>query len=320
MYIVAAILLILTLVALYLRTRKYSEVGYNGSVETTAPNRFFTWVAIGLGVLTLGFGAASVVYVQDVGEAKVQTDISGKIIGQTTEAGFHTKLPWATIHTFNIRNQLASFINSNDGETEDNAGNERTGPYITVQDAEGVSSNISLNLQYSIDADSVGDIYTAYKTEEAFKSSFVSNTVRNVVRQAPNQFDTLQLITERGAVEKEITTLLQEKWDGSGVRLDNLSLQEVNPPKSVVESYAAAQQAQINVTKAQAELEAQQVSAQQQVQEAQATADSNKILNSEPLNDTSIQQKYIDALKESGKNGGLIVVPEGSTPLLNVGK
>lgn len=327
MFILGLILVALAVVALLISPRlvkvktKISN-NYRETEEYTdaSGQKIARVVSLVLGVLGIGIIISTTFYVQDVGEAKVQTDISGKIVSTTTEAGFHAKYPWSTMHTFNIRNQLASFINSADAETEDNAGNERTGPYITVQDAEGVSSNVSLNLQYSIDPKAVETIYTTYKTEEAFKSSFVANSVRNVVREAPNEFDTLQLLTERGAVQQEVTEKLIENWEGSGVVLDNLALQEINPPDSVRESYAAAQQAQINVTKAQADLEAQQVSAQQQVQEAQATADSNRILNSQPLNGESIQQKYIDALKESGKNGGLIVVPEGSTPLLNVGK
>lgn len=311
MYILAAILIVLALVAasVAIKGKFETEGGYGRDPQvTTAPNRI-AWIAAAV-LLILGiiFGIASVVYKQDVGEAKVQTDISGKIIGQTTDAGFHTKLPWATIHTFNIRNQLADFVNSADNKAVEN----RTGPYITVQDAEGVSSNVSLNLQYSIDAKSVGDIYAKYKTEEAFKSSFVANSVRTVVRQAPNSFDTIDLITKRGDVEKQITTLLEKKWKGSGVHLDNLSLQEIELPQSVRDSYSAAQQAQIEVEKEKANLEAQKVKAQQQVQSAQAQADANDLLNKHPLSDAALKQQQIEALKTAGENGSLIVVPQGS--------
>jgi hypothetical protein len=36
------------------------------------------------------------------------------------------------------------------------------------------------------------------------------------------------------------------------------------------------------------------------------------------LTDQVIEQHYIDALTEIGKNGNLVVVPEGSTPMVNV--
>lgn len=323
MYIFAGILLVLAIAAAIFAVRAkvmtpemrdpYSRDTI-ASVRDTRPNRIAWIVAGALLVASIIFGIASVVYRQDVGEAKVQTDVSGKIIGQTTEAGFHTKLPWASIHTFNIRNQLADFVNS----AGNNAVKDRTGPYITVQDAEGVSSNVSLNLQYSIDAKSVGDIYAKYKTEENFKTSFVANSVRTVVRQAPNSFDTLELITKRGDVEKQITTLLEKKWKGSGVHLDNLSLQEIELPKSVRDSYSAAQQAQIEVEKEKANLEAQKVKAQQQVQSAQAQARANDLLNKHPLSDAALKQAQIDALKAAGENGSLIVVPSDSNNILQL--
>lgn len=325
MYIAAILLLLIGVIALIASRRTYRAAptysqraaGEPGSI-TTSPNLILTWAGLAALVIGLLAGASTVFYVQDVGEAKVQTDVSGKIIGQTTDAGFHTKLPWATIHTFNIRNQLASFINSSDGQKKDGAGNERTGPYITVQDKEGVSSTISLNLQYSIDAKSVGDIYTKYKTEEVFKNNFVANSVRNVVRQAPNQFDTIELITNRGAVEKKITSLLEDKWEGSGVRLDDLSLQEINLPQSVRDSYSEAQKAQIEVEKEKANLEAQKVKAQQQVQSAKAQADANDLLNKHPLSDAALKQAQIDALKTAGENGSLIVVPSDGNNILNL--
>lgn len=38
----------------------------------------------------------------------------------------------------------------------------------------------------------------------------------------------------------------------------------------------------------------------------------------EALKENVIQQNYIDALKSIGKNGNLVVVPENSTPLVDV--
>lgn len=321
MYIVAILLLLVGVIALIASRRTYRaaptysqrSAGEPGSVIQGA-RLILVWIGAAAVLLGLLAGASTVFYVQDVGEAKVQTDVSGKIVGQTTDAGFHTKLPWATTHTFNIRNQTADFVNS----AKDNDVEDRTGPYITVNDRDGVSSNISLNLQYSIDADSVGDIYTRYKNEETFKKDFVANSVRNIVRQAPNDFDTIDLITKRGEVEKKVIDLLEDKWEGSGVHLDNLALQEIALPDAVKQSYSQAQQAQIEVEKEKANLEAQKVKAQQQVQSAKAQADANDLLNKHPLSDAALKQAQIDALKTAGENGSLIVVPSDGNNILNL--
>ena len=52
---------------------------------------------------------------------------------------------------------------------------------------------------------------------------------------------------------------------------------------------------------------------------AQGEADANAILNGS-LTDQVISQAYIEALKEIGKQGNLIVVPEGTSPILNTTK
>lgn len=44
-------------------------------------------------------------------------------------------------------------------------------------------------------------------------------------------------------------------------------------------------------------------------------ADANAVLASS-LNDQVLQQHYIDALKSIGKDGNLVVVPEGSQPIV----
>lgn len=262
------------------------------------------------GLVLLAF---SITYTQGARQAKVLTDWTGNVVGQSTETGLHFKAPWWSTTTFNTSNQTVTYINAADGATDDNNGGERSGPYITVQDGDGVTSNVSLSLRYSIKGDAVTDIYRDFKDEENFRKAFVEQDVRSVVRAVPTQYSTIELITKRAEIESTIFETLEERWADDGVLIDSISLQEIQLPGEVSQSYAAVQTEQNN-------LEAAEVKAQQQIATAQATADSNNILNAAPLNDTSLQQKYIDALRETGSNGGLIVVPEGSTPLLNVGK
>ena len=53
--------------------------------------------------------------------------------------------------------------------------------------------------------------------------------------------------------------------------------------------------------------------------QAEKEAEANRILT-QSLTDEVLQQRYIDALKSIGKDGNLVVVPQGSTPMVNVGK
>jgi len=323
-FIIGILAAIAAIVAFGLRRRAKSRLKRQGDTDDGHYDYGREPEVIGAGLITLIVGVltavvavialtASVVYTQDAGEAKVKVDVAGNITGQTTTTGFHTKFPWESTHTFNIRNQTVTYINAADGDTSDNNGGQRSGPYISVQASDGVTSTVSLSLRYSIRSETVTDVYREFRDEENFKKSFIEQDVRSVVRSVPTQYTTIELLTERDRVEDSILKALEDRWADDGVIVDSISLQEFVPPTEVSESYAAIQ-TETN------KLEAAKVKAQQQVATAQGQADANAILNSQPLSDVSIQQRYIEALKTSGENGGLIVVPEGSTPLLNVGK
>lgn len=311
--IVVGIIAIIALIAGILRQRyeKREEVqgDYGGKPLT---GRITTLVGAVLAAFTIVALVFSSVYTQDAGEANVLKDVTGNIVGQNNNTGLQTKAPWVNTVTFNIRNQQVVYAGPS-GSQSDNNGGTASGPQITAQDRDGVTSNIDIALRYSIKPSSVTDIYKEFLSEENFKKSFIEQDVRSVVRAVPNRFSTLDLLTKRGDVEAAILEALQDRWADDGVIVDSISLQEIRPPEEVVKSYAAAQQAQINVAKEQANLDAAEVSAQQKVVQAQAEAEANRLL-SESLTPQIIQQRLIDAYKE----GTVFVVPEGTNPLIQV--
>jgi regulator of protease activity HflC (stomatin/prohibitin superfamily) len=322
LFVIAIIVLILAAVALAISFGKFyeekpdpnSKYGFDKvQVPWRGPNRLARGAAGALAALSVLFILLSSFYPQDAGEAKVQVDWTGNIVGQTNSTGLQAKAPWVDTVTYDIRNQQVVF--AGDGSTDNNGGTAN-GPQITVQDADGVTSNIDVALRYSIKPDSVIKIYRSFRDEGTFKKSFIEQDVRSAVRLVPTTYATLDLLTKRGEIEADILKVLEKRWADDGVIVDSISLQEIRVPDKVRESFAAAQQAQINVETEKANLEAQQVKAQQAVQQAQATADANEILNAHPLSGQAIQQKYIDALKE----GTVYVVPEGSTPFIQAGK
>jgi regulator of protease activity HflC (stomatin/prohibitin superfamily) len=274
-------------------------------------------------ILALGAGAfliGSSVYTQTPGEAVVQRDtITGKIVGQTTTEGLYFKLPWVDTVMFNIRNQPVSFAGDALTGFSDNAGGAADGAQITVQDKEGVSSNIDITLRYSIKAESVTDVYRYYKDEENFKTSFITQEIRSVVRTIPGKYTTLELITKRGEVEKDILDALESRWKKDGVVIDSISLQEIRVPESVREAYASAQESQINVEKERANLEAAEVKAQQKVKNATAEAEANRIV-AESLTESVLRQRSLDTLAQLGDKGNVIVVPDNFTGLGNLQK
>lgn len=265
-----------------------------------------------LAIIALVITGFTSVYTQDPGEANVVRSWTGQIKGQTVTEGLHFKAPWHSRSTFDIRNQQVIFAAAK-GEGDKNA----NGPQVTIQDKEGVTANVDITVRYSVNPDSVTDIYKKYHSQENFVSKFIENDIRAGVRLFPSKYGTLELLTTaRGQVEAEITDYLEERWAEHGVRVESVSLQEIRYSDEVKARFDSAQAARIEVEKAQADLEAAEVSSQQKVVQAEAEAEANRLLN-ESLSSDILAQRYLDTLEKVGKDGNLIIVPEGFNGILN---
>lgn len=295
----------------------------NGSAFKRGSNvnisRIARWSAAGLFLLAVVFALFSSFFRQDVGQANVLRDWTGSIVGYETTAGLHPKAPWVDVVTFDVRNQRAVFVTEQTFGEGDNIGGAPDGPQITVQDAEGVTANIDIAIRYSLKPDSVVDIYSQYLNEENLRTRLIFNDIRSVVRSVPGSFATLEMLTDRDAVQQQVLEALERRWEDDGIIVEDVALQEIRYGESVTAAFAAAQEAAINVQTEQNKLEAAKVSAQQKVVQAQAEADANAILNAS-LSDAILQQRYLDTLKELAAAGNLVIVPEGFSGLVNVAR
>lgn len=282
-------------------------------------SRAARWSAVGLFAIGVLLLVLSSFFRQDVGQANVLRDWTGQIVGYETQAGLHWKAPWVDTVTFDVRNQRAVFVTEQSFGEGDNIGGSPDGPQITVQDAEGVTANVDIAIRYSLDPESVKEIYSDYYNEENLRTRLIFNDIRSVVRSIPGQFDTIEMLTNRNAVQEAILDALEARWEDDGIIVEDVALQEIRYGESVTAAYAAAQEAQINVQTEQARLEAVQVSAQQKIVQAQAEAEANAILNAS-LTDAILQQRYLDTLKELAAAGNLVIVPEGFSGLVNVAR
>ena len=252
-------------------------------------------------VASLGFLFAASTYTNDEGQAKVLLSWTSEVQGDVTTPGFGWKAPWQKALTYDVRNQQVKF-GSHKGEVLDGA----NGPQITVQDKEGVSANIDITVRYSIKPGSVVDIYSQYGSESDFVAKFIENDIRAGVRTVPGGYGTVELLTQRPAVEKDITDYLKKRWADSGVQVESVSLQDIRYPKDVRQRFAEAQNARTEVEKANAELETNRIK-----------AESNRVLT-ESLSPANLEQLKYETLAEIGKKGNLIIVPENFGGMINL--
>lgn len=310
MFIIAIIAAVLLIIALVVRGFA-PEKAYHP--EDMSPKKIWSFIALGFGVLILLFAGLGSFFTQDPGQSSVMKDWTGNVVGYESSQGLHWKAPWVDPVTFDVRNQRAVYTGGN--SQGDNSGGEANGAQITVQDKDGVTSNIDIAIRYSINPSSVVAIYNQYGSEDNLRTRLIFNDIRSVVRSVPGKYTTLELLTQRNDVQAAIQKALEEKWADDGIIVDDVALQEVRPPKDVQASYAEAQNAQIAVSTEQNKLDAAKVSAQQKIVQAEAEAKANNLLT-QSLSPEVLQQHYIDAL---GK-GTIYVVPQGSTPLVSTGK
>lgn len=313
--IIALVITIVLFIVSFKLKFVHTDYGNKGEPNRT-PNLILKGVGSLFGILTLILLGFSTIYAQGVGEASVIKSFSGQVVGFNDKSGLGLKAPWDDRITYDILNQQAIFslaANVHDDQKPFVKGGE-----ITVTDKDGVNSNVDVSVLYSIRGDQVIPIFSHFGDQKSFESKLITQNIRDVVRTAPNSFSTLDMLTKRSDLEKQIFSELQTRWEKEGVQVESVSLQDVRYPDSVKQKYADAQNARTAQTQAQAELETAKITAQQKVVQAQADADANKILDSS-LTPNILQQRALDTLKDiASKPGNLIITDGHSTPLVQV--
>ena len=267
-------------------------------------------------VFSFAFIGGACIYTQDTGEVCVIRNLGGSLAGSTSEAGFHVKAPWQDVITYDVRNNLINFYGDTDYKVD---GGSYEGKQVSINDKSGASANVDIQVNYSLNPDSALNLYSEYGTQESFVEKYISNDVRAVTREVSGKFDTVTMLTDRSQFTKAVQDALTNKWNKIGLTVEQVSVQDVRYPESITDSYSQAQAAEVAKQKAQNEQETAKVQAETKKIEAHGEADANAVL-AQSLNDQVLTKQYIDALKDVGKEGNLVVVPNGSTPMINTGK
>ena len=252
------------------------------------------------------------VYTQDAGEVVVLRNMGGDLAGYTEDAGFHFKAPWQKAIRYDVRNNLVNLYRNAEYSYD---GGAAEGSCVTVNDKGGASADIDLQVVYSLDADAAMQLYIDYGTQKHFTETVIQNDVRATAREVAGKYDTMTMLTNRGEFTKGLRDALAEKWQKLGLSVEQVSVQDVRYPKTITKKYAEAQAAEVAKALALNEQETAKVKAETKRIEAEGEAAANKVL-SDSLTPEVVQQHYIDALVTIGENGNLVVVPEGSQPIV----
>lgn len=301
-FVIACILLVVSVIALLGSSSKSAhEEGANNAI------RIGGGVMLVVGIVMF---VSSFVYSQGVGDVKVIKNIGGSVAGSSADAGFHVKAPWQSTVTYDIRNNVVSFIG--DGQDSFDGGSAYS-KQVTVADKGGATADVDVQVNYSVKSSAAIDIYKDYGSQENFVKSIVAIDTRSVTRDEAGKFETIELLTNRGKFSNAIQDALASKWKKYGLQVEQVSVQDIRYGNDIKNKYNEAQAAEIDVQKAENEQRVAKTEAETKKIKAQGDADANYVLE-RSLTDNVLKQKYIDALKNA-KN--LTVVPDGSVPMVN---
>lgn len=306
-FIVAIILLVIGAAMVLLKSER-SDTERDRAIVRTVNIGGYALIVIGAMVVL-----ATCLYSQDAGEVAVKRNLGGSIVGSTKEAGFHFKAPWQSTVKYDTRNNVVAYVAKG---KEDYDGGSARGSQVTVNDRSGASADIDIQVNYSLDPEYAVDLYRDYGKQNEFVKRVVAVDVRSVPREVSGKFDTIDMLTNRSAFSDEIQKTLESKWKDKGLKVEQVSVQEMRYPKSITDRYAQAQAAEIDRQKAENEQKVAQTEAETRKIKAQGEADANRVLN-DSLSDNVLRQHYIDAL---GNAKELIVTPDGSQTLITPGK
>lgn len=278
--------------------------------------RHLRLIGAGVTVLAIVLALFSSVYSQTVGQASVIVSAGGTIVSANTEPGWALKAPWNSRSEWDLFSQSATYAGGA-GSAPSYTGGEVQGQSVTSTVKGGAQADLDLSVTYSLEPDSVLELYTRYRSQERFVQQVVEPRILSVVRSVPAPYSPVEFRGERRTeVQQIMLDRLNADLDAYGVTVSQVNLQNITFTPEVEESIKQVEIAQQEQAKAEANLRATEVSAQAQVVEAEAEAEANKI-RSESLTPQLLQYRWIEAIRESGTT---IVVPDNVAPLINIGE
>lgn len=281
---------------------------------------------VGLAAIVIGAGVLffSSFYTQGVGEAKVIVNFDGTVAGENLDPGAGWKAPNQGVVDFDLFSQEVLYAGKGDAAPSYSGGTV-SGSEVTanVGGVNGGSTQafVDISVVYSLDPEAVTSIYNKYKSQERFTKQVVEKTILSTIREIPAQYTAIEFRGEkRGEASDKMAEAILSKLAERGIEDVQVNIQDIRFSESVESALTDVENANQAVQKAEALQRQKLVDAETKRIEAQGEADAIAIRNSQAPNAQVLEQLRIEALKAAADNGSLVVVPDGSQPLINTGK
>lgn len=245
------------------------------------------------------------------GERGVKTRFND-VVG-TIEPGLYFKLPLIdTVHTMDVKTRTINYDkNGQEGDSADTS--QLFGASKDLQDVK-----IGVVVTYHIDPTKVIEIFSQYKSVDAYEVSVIEPDVRKIVKGTSAQFTAEELVTKRAEYGDKVTTTLADQFATEFAVLQNFSVTNFEFSAEFTKAIESKVTATQNAEAAKNKLEQIKFEAQQTIETAKATAEAQRISSAALAAQGG--EDYVNLKWIEKWNGALPTqyVPGSSLPFLNL--
>ncbi len=265
------------------------------------------WIAWGLGIV-LFVGSMAVVI--PPGQAGIVV-LFGKVNLEALPSGLHFINPFATVSEMEVRTR--NYTMSNVGDEGQRKGDDS----IAVITSDGLTVKLDATIFYSLQQAKVAEIYKNIGPD--VEGKILRSEIRASLRDAAANLLATELYTsKRQSFVDNVSKTLKASFEARGITMEQMLLRNVILPdqitKAINDKIAADQEAQ----KMAFVLQKEKQEAERKRIEAEGQAKAQQIV-SQSLTPQIIEYQRIQALREIGAKGNMVITPMGgATPLINI--
>lgn len=264
----------------------------------------------GAQIIGLGLFVASMAIIVPPGQAGIVV-LFGKVNPEPLPSGLHFINPFASVVEMEVRTKNYTMTNVAE------EGQKRGDDSIAVISSDGLTVKLDATIFYALQQARVPEIYRTIGLD--VEDRIVRSEIRSSLRDSAANLTATELYTsKRQAFVDQVTQKLKASFEARGITLEQVLLRNVILPdqitKAINDKIAADQEAQ----KMAFVLQKEKQEAERKRIEAEGQARAQQIV-SQSLTPQIIEYQRIQALREIGAKGNMVITPMGgATPLINV--
>lgn len=264
----------------------------------------------GAPVIGLLLVVASMAVVVPPGRAGIVV-LFGKVDPAPLPSGLHFINPFASVEEMDVRTRNYTMSIAHE------EGQRRGDDSIAVITSDGLTVKLDATIFYALQQARVPEIYRTIGLD--VEERIVRSEIRSGLRDSAANLTATELYTsKRQAFVDQVTQKLKAAFEARGITLEQVLLRNVILPdqitKAINDKIAADQEAQ----KMAFVLQKEKQEAERKRIEAEGQARAQQIVSAS-LTPQIIEYQRIQALREIGAKGNLVITPMGgATPLINL--